>query len=904
MATTFLKSLFKTKKTGENDKSRISQIERLKPDQTEQREQLLTLARNSEDASLRLAAIERLDRIEWLIPLYDQASHRERSFIAQRVETLVKENADNLQQAKESFSDSRMRQILDQLTSASEGNPVDVCAQSDPRELERLAIEGQTASLRKSALDKVSDEEALTRIARAAKGRDKTIYQTARQKLQVIRQREADQQRQEEEIAQLLKNLADHAKTENLQLYQARLDALLQHWASLQSQASEAQKAEFQSSLEACHQRLTSLKAAAASEQAEQDKREERQATLELLERTQDELQDRARDQATSIASLDALIKTQENRWLEATRDTTVDRHEQKHYQDLMLSLRQFLQASQHLEREKASLEQSLSALEAVDPEDSKHLQARQHEIRQALENINWPDSYPEPELLQHAREQLGAVRAEQKRAAADQKARTGQLRKVIEQLEQALEEKVLKSSIKLYKEAQHLFAELDGHHQQGLQARMHLLAKQLQELRDWQGFVTRPKQIELCEHMEYLASQHMEPEAKAERIRELQHEWRELGGSSDQKLWQRFKQASDEAYAPCHDYFSARLELKHANVHKRQIIADQLAEFLDNIDWEQCQWKAVEKIQRQARDEWRSAWPVDFRENRPVQKRFEGLMRDLDHHLDAERKRNEAAKRALVEMAKTLIDHEPLGEAMQQAKALQQEWQSIGITRQREDRKLWQAFRHACDAIFARRDQQRHQQQADERQSQQRGEEIVQLLQKLLDEGQDLAGAVPLAEEFRHLHLSRSARSELAPKFNQLDAQLKEKRHQQQLEARCRHWLELLDKHAEGTMSTDDQPGHWRRYPIPQETQDVLELCIRAEIISGLPSPEEDNGRRMQLQVNRLAEGLNQGHSWRNPTEEMEFLVACWCLQPLSESDSTFPSARKRLETAIKSLF
>ncbi len=897
---TFLKSFFKPRKNGEGARPARTRIDRLTPDREEQRAEIEKVARHSDDPALRLAAIERLDRIEWLIPLYDSASHRERSFIAQRVSALSS-NPELLVRAKQAFSDSRMRQILEQLTSSPEDDMVQVSAETDAAELERLAIEGQTASLRKSALELVSNEEALTRIARAAKGRDKTVYQTARQKLHEIREQEAKDRQQQEEITQLLSAMEEHARTENMQLYEARLNALLQQWEALASTASQQQKDRFGEALRACRQRLEAFAAEAASEQAENEKREERQATLALLEKTLGDLQAAPGDEIPSIPALDALIKTQENRWLEATRETSVERQEQKRYQELMLTLRQFLQAHQHLAREQASLEQLLEQLEKIDAAETRQIREHQQTLRKKLEDIDWPDDFSEPGLLVRARKRLGAVKEEQKRASADQKERQAQLQELMDELDGTLEEKVLKTSVRLFKEVQHLFGELDEHHQRNMQARMHLLGKQLQELKDWQGFVTRPKQIELCEHMEYLAGQHMEPEAKAQKIRELQHEWRELGGSSDQKLWQRFKHASDQAYAPCHEYFGARLELKHANVHKRQIIVDQLAEFLENIDWDQCQWKAVERIQRQARDEWRAAWPVDFRENRPLQKRFDALMKDLDHHLDAERRHNEALKRELVDKARQLIEHEPLGEATQKAKTLQQEWQAVGITRQREDRKLWQAFRHACDAIFARRDQQRNQQHAEENQARERAGEILEDLEKRLETApmeQEAAGQ--LVAEFRRLHLSRQSRSELMPRFHRIESRIADIRQQQKVQKQRENWLNLVHSHARGELAREDHPDHWRRYPLPSEPMNPRELCIRAEIIGGLSSPDSDAEQRMRLQVNRLAEGLNQGQNWRDAAEEMDYLVACWCQQPAPEDNNEFRDALTRLKSAL----
>ena len=900
---TFLKSLFKPRKAENGTGPGLNRVASLTADRDDHRLELESLARNAEDASLRLAAIERLDRIEWLIPLYESASHRERSFIAQRVAALARDSQQNVAKAKEAFSNPELRQILEQLTASSEDDMEQVSEQTDAAELERLAIEGRTAGLRKAALDLVSEEQALSRIARAAKGRDKTVYQTARQKLHAIRESEAARQRREQGITQLIAAIDEHARTESVQLYEARLDTLKQQWQELGAHASDEQRSRFEQSLQKCHARLADLAAEAASQQAEIDKREQREATLDLLEATVYELRAGTADQGPSISSLDALIKTQENRWLEATRDTSVDRQEQKHYQELMLGLRHYLQASHCFDREKTTLNRLLEQLEALDPEDAKRLRELQQETRRALDEINWPDHFPVPDLIDRARERLGAAREEQKRVHADQKARQAQLRKILDELDKNLEEKVLKTSVRLYKEAQHCFSELDPQHQHSHQARMHLLGKQLQELRDWQGFATRPKQIELCENMEYLASQHMEPEAKAERIKELQHEWRELGGSSDQKLWQRFKQASDRAYAPCHDYFSARLELKHANVHKRQMIIDQLAEFMENINWDQCHWKGVERIQRQARSEWRAAWPVDFRANRPLQKRFDGLMKELDHHLDEERRRNETIKRDLVERARQLVEHEPLSEATQQAKTLQQEWQNVGITRQREDRKMWQAFRQACDAIFARRDQQRDEQHAQQNQARQRGTEILKHLEEVLKTTEpDLEVAQTLIEEFRRLHFSRDARAELLPEFHKWETELTAIRHRLQAESRRAAWLELMRKHAEGSLQASDQPDRWSRYPLPENSPSPLELCIRAEIISGLASPEDDSELRMQLQVNRLADGINRGQSWRDTAEEMDFLIACWCRQPApGEADDSFGAARQRIESALR---
>ena len=286
--------------------------------------------------------------------------------------------------------------------------------------------------------------------------------------------------------------------------------------------------------------------------------------------------------------------KTQENRWLEATRDTQVEKQEQKTYENLMQSLRSYISAVKRLGQHRDEI-MALQATDSSDTDDSK--QTDQASV--ILENVDWPRDFRRPTLLDALNRLAGKPRPAKtnKPDSEEQKALADSLRQVLDKLEEALESKQLKESRQHFKAAQQLAKGLDHRHGKSLQPRMHLLGGQLRELTDWQGFATRPKQESLCEQMEYLANQPMEPEAKAERIKELQNEWRGLGGSSDRDLWSRFKQASDQAYEPCKAYFSAKSGLKQANLETRKTICDQLGTFLDNADWNNIDWKAAERI-------------------------------------------------------------------------------------------------------------------------------------------------------------------------------------------------------------------------------------------------------------------------------------------------------------------
>ncbi|WP_158222338.1 DUF349 domain-containing protein [Tamilnaduibacter salinus] len=852
-----IKQFFKSRRNKGDSAGAV--IERLDPTRDSDLRALKHLATDADSNEERQAAIARLPDPAMLIDVYRQAPANLRGVITQRINDLASRDRQSVLDTERKLDHPEERDLLRQLLASGEEGPESIVAEADSAELRRYATEGQTAALRRAATERVESESDLQAIQKAAKGRDKGVYQLAKRKLQALRSEQERQARTQATIDELIRQAKAHADTQDTTLYGPQLEKLRQEWQNCREQASVDQETRFLNALDACYQRQKSLEEEARQGQEAEGKKAERNATLQLLRETMDELQSSDPNQAASLSSLDALQKTQENRWLEATRDTEVDRAEQKDYQSLMLGLRGYIAARQRLDQSEPTLRE---LTEAETPDSDQ--------LRQQLTTIDWPSDFPEPSLLHQARERLGEARLARQAAASDQKAQQRALDDALEQLERALEDNLLRESRQLHRKAKQLFDSLDHHHGASRQARLTRLGRQVQELRDWQGFATRPKQEELCDAMEYLAEQHMEPEAKATRIQELQQEWRALGGSSNQALWHRFKEAADRAFAPCQDYFAAKSELKMTNVRTREAICDQLATFIDEADWDQVDWKSVERIHRVARQEWRDAWPVDFRANRPVQKRFDRLLKTIGKPLDEERARNEAAKADIVSRAEALIEHEPLGDAMAGAKALQREWEQIGITRHREDRRLWKAFRAACDAIFARREEAKAEQASRDR-------DAINTLETLLAESRQTRNNDPeesalrdLAKRLRSATVPKSTpsmlRSEVDAEREMVQRQL-DKSHRSGLIARWKREIQ------EGTRD-EQSPDVALPDPIPEPTI----IAVRLEIATGAPSPEHDQNIRMAQQVERLAAGMSGSSEQTNEEQELERLIACWC--------------------------
>ena len=155
--------------------------------------------------------------------------------------------------------------------------------------------------------------------------------------------------------------------------------------------------------------------------------------------------------------------------------------------------------------------------------------------------------------------------------------------------------------------------------------------------------------------------------------------------------------------------------------------------------------------------------------------------------------------------------------------------------------------------------------------------------------------------QQFAAIELPRSAHQRLRKQLTDVSAQLDDRQTAQSQAAERQRWQGLLDRlqaladHNETLWHEAEQlPAAYplaafeQRWQMDQETsvsvdtEAARDLCIRMEVIGGLESPADDQGRRMQLQVQRLAQAMGQsiGH-----TDERRTLVLEWLETPASAS-------------------
>ena len=107
----------------------------------------------------------------------------------------------------------------------------------------------------------------------------------------------------------------------------------------------------------------------------------------------------------------------------------------------------------------------------------------------------------------------------------------------------------------------------------------------------------------------------------------------------------------------------------------------------------------------------WRAGAMAGFRDERKLRKRLDALLKRIDVQLDEAQAKEIARREQLLAAAEGLRDAPDIARAVNEAKSLQSRWKDeAGVVRLRHgaEQTLWQRFRAACDAVFARRDAER----------------------------------------------------------------------------------------------------------------------------------------------------------------------------------------------------
>lgn len=675
----------------------------------------------------------------------------------------------------------------------------------DVQAVARLVVAGSSTRVRQAAAHAIDDPDVLRQLIRDLRGgNDKGVYKvlTTRRDAQLEQARKLEQSRADIEAAS--KALERHSQGAYDAAYGSELDYLERRWQAVAAQADAEQRDQARQWIERSRQTIAE---------------HERQLAAET-----------ARQQAAALAAAEA-----------------------------------------QRQREQEAQAEAAAAAE----------QDRAHEEQQRTQAAEQPSGQ---QADQQAARQIGELIKKAHAALSDGSSlRAAGVRK-------SIEDKLAK--------APPLPASLASQLQQ--------LDRQIAELQDWKRFSVAPKRAELIEEMESLVGAELEPLALADQIKSLQEQWRSLSKGTGENLeadWQRFHEAAQKAYQPCSEYFAAQALVRQENLQRRDAVLAQLTAFEADHDWERPDWRAVIKTLRETKLEWHQHSAVDRKAGKQQHEAFTAVSKRLQARLDAEYARNVKQKESLIERAQALLASDDSRRAIEAVKDLQQQWKTVGPVPREADQRLWETFRQHCDGVFQKRQQESATFAAGLENNKAQAVALCEQVEQIAAlEGPELLERIAALGELRTAfealgEFPRADTRELQRRFEKglerCDAALARQRGRE-AEGSWTHLFEAanhvrayrlavvqkLDAERIDALkeAAESYIGSVKRWPkgglqalkqalASEGSSDLATnetalkmLCIRAEILSDVPTPAEDQSLRREYQLQRLVQNMGQG--------------------------------------------
>ncbi|MCI1721099.1 MAG: DUF349 domain-containing protein [Bacteroidales bacterium] len=198
--------------------------------------------------------------------------------------------------------------------------------------------------------------------------------------------------------------------------------------------------------------------------------------------------------------------------------------------------------------------------------------------------------------------------------------------------------------------------------------------------------------------------------------FRDLQAKWKALGAVPQEKakdLWENYNHTIEKFY----DYIKINNEFRDIDFKKNLEAKTELckkAEYLVNAKNVVNAFNELQKLH----EEWKDLGPVAKDQREPIWERFKAATSQINkkhqeyfENLKEQQKKNLAGKSELCESAEKIAEEKPeesnqwnmLSKKMEE---LQAKWKTIGFASKKDNQKIYDRFRAACDKFYnAKRD-------------------------------------------------------------------------------------------------------------------------------------------------------------------------------------------------------
>ena len=218
---------------------------------------------------------------------------------------------------------------------------------------------------------------------------------------------------------------------------------------------------------------------------------------------------------------------------------------------------------------------------------------------------------------------------------------------------------------------------------------------------------------IDLCEKAEQLSEQDNIRDA-IKQLNELHEEFKHIGPvpkDDQEKVWERFKSASDKVYSRRKEFYDKLKDEFKLNEVAKEALVEKVIPFADFNSERISDWNSKTKEIIAVQKEWETIGSLPKEKAKEINKKFWTSFKSFFNKkgqffkkIEEERRVNLKLKQELVEKAEALKDSDDFRKTSEELKILQKEWKDIGPVPEKFRNEVFVQFKKACDHFFDRR--------------------------------------------------------------------------------------------------------------------------------------------------------------------------------------------------------
>ena len=468
---------------------------------------------------------------------------------------------------------------------------------------------------------------------------------------------------------------------------------------------------------------------------------------------------------------------------------------------------------------------------------------------------------------------------------------RTDQIIELISKANQLFDSGVIRDGQKLTREALKL-VKIQGKIPNKLKHKLNATVALSRYFDDISSFATNPKRDKLVNKIKKIADNPIKnPRKQADEIHKVQAQWQVLDQTSktaSQKQWNIFRSYVDKAWIPCGEFFDELNKQKLVNATKKQQVTQDLTDFVQKNNNKFPTIRILRNKLRKFEDSWNGHAPVRDDVFRKLKSDFIDAKKPI---LDEIKKQNEQIKIKKEQIIESVskINSEDMDENISKYMNLKKDWNILDKLPHKLEKILWKEFISSGDRFFEEQNKNK-QLQLDELGL------VLKDLKKYRIE--DLQEMLP---KFDLINKTKEYKS-LQNQVVKLRNDEKDKRNKESIDDLEKLFEYITEKKDLSDLTNlDNSYKEIFDYKFDSHSKDeMLESCIRIEMICNVESLKKDEKIRSQMQLKILTEKFNKAKLTKK--EEISLHIKNFFLNlSVSKVTNTEKNLWKRIIKAIK---